>query len=86
MHTVDLLDEAVALAAKLGFGVRQDWFGGTQAGACELDGQRWIFIDLALTPRDQLEQVLDALREFSNQPHSSSCPKLQALLNMRKAA
>lgn len=86
MHTVELLDEAVALAAKSGFGVRQDWFGGGQAGACEINGHRWIFVDLALSPGEQLEQVLDALREFSSPPHPSASPQLQALLSMRHAA
>jgi hypothetical protein len=86
MHTVEVLDEAVALAARCGFGVRQDWFGGVAGGACEFKGQQWIFIDLALTPYEQLEQVLDALREFANLPQSPRSPQLQALLEKRKAA
>jgi hypothetical protein len=86
MHTVELLDEAVTLAAKSGFGVRQDWFGGTQAGACEVKGARWIFIDLALSPSEQLDQVLAALREFPSPPNPSVSPQLQALLYSRKAA
>ncbi|MEX0678052.1 MAG: hypothetical protein WD063_13305 [Pirellulales bacterium] len=86
MHTVELVDEAVALAIERGFGVRQDWFGGAAAGICEIKGQRWIFIDLALNPREQLEQVLDALREFTDLSRSTLSPQLQALVDMRKAA
>lgn len=86
MHTVELLDEAVALAIECGFGVRQEWFGGCRAGACEIKGHRWIFIDLALTPREQLEQVLEALREFAEFPQSSLSPQLRALLKVRRAA
>lgn len=86
MHTVELLDEAVALAVECGFGVRQDWFGGAAAGACEIKGQRWIFIDLALNPREQLEQVLDALVEFADLPQSSPSPQLEALIKTRRAA
>jgi hypothetical protein len=86
MHTVELLDEAVAVAAQCGVGVRQDWFGGAAGGACQIKGQPWIFIDLALTPREQLEQVLDALRELSNPPQVSPSPQLQALLKLPKAA
>jgi hypothetical protein len=86
MHTVELLDEAVALAIECGFGVRQEWFGGTHAGACEIKGHRWLFIDLALNPREQLEQVLDALCEFADFPQSSLSPQLQTLLKMHKAA
>jgi hypothetical protein len=86
MHTVELLDEALSLAAKQGFGIRQDWFGGGLAGACEVKGQRWIFIDLALAPPEQLEQVLSALRELPSHPHTSISAQLQALLYPRKAA
>ena len=86
MHAVELLDEAVAVAIECGFGVRQEWFGGTRAGACEIRGHRWIFIDLALNPSEQLEQVLDALCEFADFPQSSLSPQLQAFLKTRKAA
>lgn len=86
MHTVELLDEAVALAVECGFGMRQDWFGGAAAGACEIKGERWIFLDLALNPHEQLEQVLDALSAFSDLPQLSPSPQLEALIKMRKAA
>lgn len=85
MHTVELLEEAVALAVRVGFGVRQDWFGGAPAGACELKGQKWIFIDLALSAHEQLDQVLDALREVPILPQSIS-PQLRSLLGGQKAA
>jgi hypothetical protein len=51
-----------------------------------VNGRRWIFVDLALSPREQLEQVLDALRELPNPPHPSIGPQLQACLSMRQAA
>ena len=85
MHTVELLEEAIALAVERGFGVRQDWFGGAAGGACEIKGERWVFIDLALHPREQLHQVLDALEDFSDLPHPALNPQLQALLKTRKA-
>ncbi|REK13074.1 MAG: hypothetical protein DWQ37_10655 [Planctomycetota bacterium] len=86
MHTVELLEEAVALAVRAGFGVRQDWFGGAPAGACELKGQKWIFIDLALSAREQLDQVVEALREAPIPPDTTISRQLQALLAPRKAA
>lgn len=61
MHTVELLDQAVALAQSLGYAVRQDWLGGG-GGSCEVRGRKWLFVDLALTPAEQLGQVLDALQ------------------------
>lgn len=61
MHTVDLLDRALAAARSMGFTVREEWLDGQCGGACEIRGKRTLFIDLALSPREQLEQVLEAL-------------------------
>lgn len=86
MHTVDLLEQALALAESQGYIVRQDWFGGAGAGACELKGRRWLFVDLALAPREQLDQVLDALSEVVEPQATVQFPELQKALKMRKAA
>ena len=86
MHTVELLDQAIALAGRCGFVVRQDWFGGSAAGACEFQGRRWIFIDLALTPREQLDQVLKALRALPSIAPDQVPAQLHTMLNLRKAA
>ncbi len=86
MHTVELLEHAIALAEQCGFVVRQDWFGGLSAGACEVKGRRWILIDLALNPREQLEGVLDALRATPTPELIPMPPQLRGMLNLRKAA
>lgn len=86
MHTVELLEEATSLATRLGFKIRQEWFGGSAAGACEIKGQKWIFIDLALSPGEQLEQVLAALREMAILPDLAASGHLQTLLQPRRAA
>lgn len=86
MHTVELLDEAIALAVQAGYKVRQDWFGGNAAGACELKGQRWLFLDLSLSPSEQLEQALESLRGLAQLPQLPASPQLRALLQPRKAA
>ena len=62
MHTVELLEQAIATAQQLGYGIRQEWLGGIGGGACEFGGQKWIFIDLSLNAIEQLDQVSDALR------------------------
>ena len=85
MHTVELLDQAIAVAQREGFEIRQDWFGGSASGACEVKGRRWIFIDLALSPREQLDQVVEALRGVSDLEPADVTPPLQALLGLRKA-
>ncbi len=61
MHTVELLDQVLAQAKQLGYTVRQDWLGGG-GGCCQIKGEPWIFIDLALTPREQCQQVLSVLK------------------------
>jgi hypothetical protein len=86
MHTVELLEQAIGLAERCGFVVRQDWFGGSAAGACELKGRRWVFIDLAISPREQLDQLLDALGEIPTVAQLQMSPQLQKMLNLRKAA
>ena len=86
MHTVEMLDEAISLATRAGFQVRQDWFGGSAAGACELKGQKWLFLDLSLSPHEQLGQVLEALRGLPAIPELTPSPALRSMLSPRKAA
>ena len=86
MHTVELLEQALDLAGRLGYQIRQEWLGGTGGGGCELAGRKILFLDLALGPIEQLEQVLDALR---GQPDALRLPmphQLRDLLAVRKSA
>jgi hypothetical protein len=62
MHTVDALEAALALAKQAGYRVREEWLGGAGGGGCEIRGSKWIFLDLALGPEEQLDHVLDTLR------------------------
>lgn len=62
MHTVELVKEAIALARRAGYHIRQEYLGGAMGGGCEFGGRKWIFIDISLGPADQLEHVLEALR------------------------
>jgi hypothetical protein len=61
MHTVELLEQAIDAAQRLGYGVRHEWLGGSGGGACEFGGRKWIFVDLALSAAEQLDQVVAAL-------------------------
>lgn len=63
MHTVELLKEAVEAAGQLGYEVRLDWLGGEGGGHCVVRGRKWLLLDLAKSPDEQLEDVADALRE-----------------------
>ena len=86
MHTVELVEQAVALAQRCGYLVRQDWLGGGQSGACELRGKKFIFLDLALTPIEQLEVIVAALEDADMPATLSIPPTLTAAFEQRKAA
>jgi hypothetical protein len=85
MHTVDLLATALAAAQRLGFRVRHEWLGG-MGGACELRGQKWLFLDEALSPVEQLEVVLEALRGDPSVGRLPLDSELARLLDIRRAA
>ncbi len=86
MHTVELLDHALDLAARLGYQVRQEWLGGVGGGGCEVLGRKIIFLDLALGPMDQLDQVLETLRREVDAAVLPMPDQLRKLLVMRKSA
>lgn len=63
MHAAERFDAALALARRLGYKIRHEFLDGQSGGGCEIRGQRWLFVDLSLTPREQLEQVVETLRK-----------------------
>ncbi|HUT08883.1 MAG TPA: hypothetical protein VMY42_00160 [Thermoguttaceae bacterium] len=86
MHTIELLEQALDLAARLGYQIRQEWLDGVAGGGCVLGGRKVLFLDLALGPIDQLEAVLETLRR-EPQAHSLPMPhQLRKLLEVRKTA
>lgn len=82
MHTVELLEEALKTARKQGYTVRQDWLSGA-GGACEIKGQRVLFVDLSLSALEQLDQVLAAIQQASTESEAIS-PPIQHLLDRAK--
>jgi len=86
MHTVDLLERAIALAERVGYRVRQEWLGGSGGGGCEIRGQKWLFIDLAVGPEEHLAAVLDALRGDPQVVALTPEPELRQALGLRKSA
>ena len=86
MRTVELFEQAVSVAEQLGYHVRHEWLGGSGSGACEFCGRQWIFVDLALSIDEQLDQMVEALQAdpaIHLQPINSS---LRAMLTGRRAA
>lgn len=86
MHTVELLEEALELAERMGFKVRQEWLDGRGSGACELKGRRWIFLDLAEPAREQLAAVAECLRSLGPGATASMSPPLRSAVGLRRAA
>ena len=86
MHTIEMLEQALDLARRLGYTIRQEWLGGNGGGGCELKARKLFFLDLDLGPLEQLEQVLETLRR---EPDVSEFPmpqELRELLKLRKSA
>ena len=80
MNTVERLEQALRVAKKLGYSIRHECLDGGVGGTCEIRGKKWMFVDLAISVSDQLDQVVDGLR-FDPAIRSVSLPdELLALL------
>lgn len=86
MHSVELMEQAVALAERLGWRIRHEYLGEVGGGACEIGGTRWIFIDLALTPIEQFDQVIAALQADAAIYTVKVPAELSEYLGLRRAA
>lgn len=86
MHTVELLNEAVDTARRLGYEVRQDWLGGNGGGHCLVRGRKWLLLDMAQTAEEQLHIVADALRGDAGVTKAIRSPELAKRLSMQKVA
>ena len=86
MHTVELLGQAIDLAQRVGYEIRQEWLDGNGGGGCELRGQKILFLDLALGPADQLDQVVDTLRREPEVVNLLMPHQLRKLLEVRRIA
>jgi hypothetical protein len=85
MHTVEILGHCLDLARRLGYDIRQDWLDGN-GGGCILRGRKILFLDLALGPAEQLDQVLDTLRHDAEAPQAPMPQVVYDLLAVRKSA
>ena len=86
MHTVEMLEQSLDLAARLGYTIRQEWLAGGGGGGCEVRGRKLFFLDLDLGPDEQLEQVLDTLRREPDAVNLPMSHELRELLRVRKSA
>lgn len=75
MHTVETLELALHFAARKGYRVRQEWLDGSVGGACEIRGQKWLFLDPSLNATEQLGLVIEAFRS-DPQLNGADMPRL----------
>jgi hypothetical protein len=86
MHTVELLEAAIAAIKGLGYRVRIEPLDGGEGGVCEFQKRRWLFLDSAAPPLEQLHEVLEVLRAEPRLDLGKMAPELARLLEKRKAA
>jgi hypothetical protein len=86
MHTLEQLERSLELAERMGYAVRQEWLGGIGGGACHFGGRQYIFVDLALSVAEQLDQVTAALRNDPTLDSANPPAALAPLLGLKRAA
>lgn len=65
MGIVTETEQLIEKAQKSGYRIRYEYFGGTGGGKCEVNGRKWIFLDLAQNGIEQLEVLRAALANES---------------------
>jgi hypothetical protein len=86
IYSVELLEMAMQAAATLGYRVREDALGGFPGSACQIKGQKWLFVDPALCVRERLQLVLDALAADPNAMSLDLPPPLMNVIRRMRAA
>jgi len=81
MHVVDVMEETLRLAKRIGYCIRQEWLGGSGCGGCEIHGRKFLFLDLSLGPDEQLDLVLDTLKNDPDLLEADIPAKLRPLLS-----
>ena len=86
MRIVEQLEQCLDLARQVGYGIRHEWLDGSGGGACEIGGKKWIFVDLAQTPAEQLDQVVEAIHGEPALAKIGVPDDVQSLFDGRRAA
>lgn len=85
MHSA-LLAEALDVARRLNFHVREEDLEGAGGGHCSYAGKKWLLLDVTQSTREQLADVVDALLSDPALSAQSLSPALRALLTPTRAA
>ena len=80
MRTLEMLDYLVDLARRLGYEIREEWLDGQGGGACQIKGQKFLFVDQSLPPADRVDQIAHALRGSEELAKIYVLPEARAVL------
>jgi Spy/CpxP family protein refolding chaperone len=62
MNAAKMLSLAVEAAREIGYEVREEVLEGAGGGHCTIHGKKCLLLDMTQTHREQLNDVVDALR------------------------
>lgn len=88
MNAAKLLSLAVEAARSAGYEIREEVLEGAGGGHCVIHGKKCLLLDMTQTHREQLSDVLDALRAEPQVNVTELHPLLAASLQetLQKAA
>ncbi len=86
MYTAQLLSQAIEVARRSGYQIREEMLEGAGGGHCLIRGEKWLLLDLSQPQREQLNDVLDALRTEPKLDLQGVMPALADSLYGQKAA
>ncbi len=86
MYTAQLLSQAIEVARRSGFQIREEMLDGAGGGHCLIRGEKCLLLDLAQSQREQLRDVLDALNSEPHLDLQGVLPALAECLCDQKAA
>ena len=86
MHAVGLREQAIQVARRLGYDIRQDWLGGEGSGHCLVRGRKILLLDLAQSPEGQFTAIQNALDGEIQLASVSMSQQLADRLDVRSVA
>ena len=86
MHSVGLREQAIQVARRLGYDIRQDWLGGEGSGHCLVRGRKILLLDLAQSPEGQFSAIRDALHGEIQLANVTMTEQLADWLDVRSVA
>jgi hypothetical protein len=78
--TSELIEHLCVLADKLGFAVRMERLSGG-GGVCLLAGKKYLFVDIGLSPDEQIERMAAALAAEPGVAEAELHPEVRTVLN-----